>query len=97
METTEIEILVEPKLERPPLIQNGKFYRLFSPKKFILKVNTTTMIDLNFEIKIPDNLFQTIVLTPVPDQPMLKIDCKPFPINKFDHVFFKTEKQKQIL
>ena len=55
MTTKEIKILVDTKLEKPPLSTNGiKFYKIYLPEKLVLKPDSNTLINFHFKIKIAD-------------------------------------------
>ena len=58
-----VEIIVGKKLERPPLNTCCRYYRLYLPEEIAIDTNQCKDINLNFEIKLPDNvatiLFQT--------------------------------------
>ena len=55
-----VEIIVNKKLERPPLSIYGKYFKFYIPDDIVIKENQCNQISLNFEIKLPDNtrLFQ---------------------------------------
>ena len=58
-----VEIIVGQKLERPPLNTCCRYYRLYLPDEIAIDTNQCKDINLNFKIKLPDNvaaiLFQT--------------------------------------
>ena len=62
--TREIEISTELQIEKPPLSTNGRFYRIYSPKKFVLSPNEIKAINLRLKIKLPDGIQGIITLLP---------------------------------
>ena len=66
METTtrEIEISTEHQIQKPPLSSNGRFYRIYSPDKILLRQLEMKTIDLKFKVKLPDGIQGIIPLLP---------------------------------
>ena len=50
MEKT-IQILIKDKLERPPLLCGGSYYKIYLPQNVTLGPNQFKQVDLKFEIK----------------------------------------------
>lgn len=62
--TKETKILLDATLKRPPLLKNGKFFRIYLPKRVILETNVPKQVDLKFKIKILENVNNQIVMSP---------------------------------
>ena len=62
--TKETKILLDATLKRPPLLKNGKFFRIYLPKRVILETNVHKQVDLKFKIKILGNVNNQIVMSP---------------------------------
>ena len=66
-----IEIIVNKKIERPPLSIYGKYFKLYLPDDIVIKENQCKQISLNFKIKLPDNIIYKIIPTTLlRDQPI---------------------------
>ena len=77
MVAKEIEILTDSTLKRPPSFKS-KFFKLYSPKKIILNPDEHKQIDLKFKGKIPENLNNQIMLSPV-----FRDNCSKYKIYNF--------------
>ena len=66
MEKT-IQILIKDKLERPPLLCGGSYYKLYLPENVMLGPKQFKQVDLKFEIKathsIPIQILSDNILT----------------------------------
>ena len=60
--TREIKISTELQIEKPPLSTNGRFYRIYSLNKFVLRPNEIKTINLGLKIKLPDGILGIITL-----------------------------------
>ena len=60
----EIKISTELQIEKPPLSTNGRFYRIYSLNKFVLRPNEIKTINLGLKIKLPDGIQGIITLLP---------------------------------
>ena len=66
-----VEIIVNKKLERPPLSIYGKYFKLYLPSDIVIKDNQCKRISLNFKIKLPDNIISEVIpSTLLRDQPI---------------------------
>ena len=54
-----VEIVVGKTLERP-LNSCGKYYKLYLPKDIIIDTNQYKLVNLNFKIKVPENITSQI-------------------------------------
>ena len=78
-----VEIIVNKKLDRPPLSIYGKYFKLYLPDDIIIKENQCKQIGLNFKIKLPDKIiYEIIPSTLLRDQPieitgkLVTINCR---------------------
>ena len=62
--TREIKISTELQIEKPPLSTNGRFCRIYSPNKFVLRTNEIKTINLGLKIKLLDGIQSIITLLP---------------------------------
>ena len=51
-----IQILIKDKLERPPLLCRGKYFKIYLPEHVKLDPNWSRIVDLKFEIKATHNI-----------------------------------------
>ena len=58
-----VEIIVKELLERPPLNTSGKYFKLYLPNDIVIRENQQKQINLNFQIKVPDNIVHQIIST----------------------------------
>ena len=58
-----VEVIVKKSLERPPLNISGKYFKLYLPNDDVIRENQQKQINLNFQIKAPDNITHQIVST----------------------------------
>ena len=56
-----VEIVVEKTLERPSLNSCGRYYKLYLPKDIIIDTNQYKFVNLNFKIKVPENITSHII------------------------------------
>ena len=85
-----VEVIVNKKLERPPLSIYGKYFKLYLPDDIVIKENQCKQISLNLKIKLPDNIIYKIIPTALlRDQP-IEIICKLLTTNCGDkEIVFK--------
>ena len=57
------EIIVKKSLEQPPLNTSGKYFKLYWPNGIDIRENEQKQINLNFEIKVPDNTIHQVIST----------------------------------
>ena len=103
-----IEIIVNKKIERPPLSIYGKYFKLYLPDDIVIKENQCKQISLNFKIKLPDNIiYEIIPRTLLRDQPieiigkLLTSNCGHKEIvlkliNRKDYFTFKFSKNLEV-
>ena len=60
-----VEIIVKKSLKRPPLKTSFKYFKVFLPNNFVIIENKQKQINLNFQIKVPDNIIHQIISTTV--------------------------------
>ena len=60
----EIEISTGIQIEKLPLSTSGRFYRIYSPDKIVLRPWVIKTINLYFKIKLPDGIQGIITLLP---------------------------------
>ena len=58
-----VEIIVKKSLERLPLNTSGKYFKLYLSSDIVIRENQQKQINLNFEIKVPDNIIHHIIST----------------------------------
>ena len=56
-----VKIVIGKSLERPPLNSCGRYYKLYLPKDIITDTNQYTLVNLNFKIKVPENITSHII------------------------------------
>ena len=61
----EIEISTRIQIENPPFSTSGRFYRIYSPEKIVLRPWVIKTINLYFKIKLPDGIQGIITLLPI--------------------------------
>ena len=57
------EIIVKKLLEQPPLNTSGKYFKLYWPNDIDIRENEHKQINLNFDIKVPDNTIHQVIST----------------------------------
>ena len=60
-----VEIIVKKSLKQPPLKTSVKYFNVFLPNDFVIIENQQKQINLNFQVKVPDNITHQIVSTTV--------------------------------
>ena len=58
-----VEIIVKKSLEQPPLNTSGKYFKFYLPNDSVIRENQQKQINLNFQIKVPDNIIHQIIST----------------------------------
>ena len=56
-----VEIVVFKTLERPPLNSCSRYYKLYLPKVIIIETNQYKLVNLNFKIKVSENITSHII------------------------------------
>ena len=103
-----VEIVVGKTFERPPLNSCGWYYKLYLPKDIIIDTNQYKLVNLNFKIKVPENITSHIISNTLFKQQQLEITRKFLPtdsrykeviiklINKTQFFSFKFPKNTEI-
>ena len=103
-----VEIVVGKTLERPSLNSCSKYYKLYLPKDIIIDTNQYKPVNLNFKIKVPENITSHIISNTLLKQQQLEITGKFLPtdsrykeviiklINKTQFFSFKFPKDTEI-
>ena len=68
-----VGIVVEKTLERPSLNSCGRCYKLYLPKDIIIDTNQYKLVNLNFKIKVPENITSHIISNTLLKQQQLEI------------------------
>ena len=91
-----IEVVVEKTLERPPLSSCGRYYKLYLPKDIIIDTNQYKPVNLNFKIKVPENITSHIISNTLLKQQQLEITGKFLPTDsRYKEVIIKLINKKQ--
>ena len=56
-----VEIVVGKTLERPPLNSCSRYYKLYLLKVIIIDTNQYKLVNLNFKIKVSENIASHII------------------------------------
>ena len=72
-----VEIIVKKSLEWAPLNTSGKYFKLFLPNDIIIGENEQKQINLDFQIKVPDNIIHQVISTTLLKKQPVKI-CGEF-------------------
>ena len=103
-----VEIIVGQKLERTPLNTCCRYYRLYLPEEIAIDTNQCKHINLNFKIKLPDNVVSHIVSNTLLNKQPLEITGKFIQtanrykeiiiklVNKTEHFSFKFPNNTEI-
>ena len=84
------EIVVGKTLERPPLNSCSRYYKLYLPKDIIIDTNQYKLVNLNFKIKVPENITSHIISNTLLKQQQLEITGKFLPTDStYKEVVFK--------
>ena len=90
-----VEIVVGKTLERP-LNSCGKYYKLYLPKDIIIDTNQYKPVNLNFKIKVPENITSHIISNTLLKQQQLEITGKFLPTDsRYKEVIIKLINKKQ--
>ena len=90
------EIVVGKTLERPPLNSCGRNYKLYLPKDIIIDTNQYKPVNLNFKIKVPENITSHIISNTLLKQQQLEITGKFLPTDsRYKEVIIKLINKKQ--
>ena len=96
------------KLKRPPLNSCSQYYKLYLAKDIIIDTNQYKPVNLNFQIKVPENITSHFISNTLLKQQQLEITGKFFPtdsrykevvikfINKTQFFSFKFPKNTDI-
>ena len=71
MET--VEVIVKESLEWPPLNTSGKYFELYLPNDIVIREKEQKQINLNFQIKVPDNIIHQIISTTLLQKQLVEI------------------------
>ena len=74
-----VEIVVGKTLERPPLNSCSRYYKIYLPKDIIIDTNQHKLVNLNFKIKVPENITSHIISNTLLKQQQLEITGKFLP------------------
>ena len=58
-----VEIIVKKSLEQPPLNTTSQYFKLYLPNDIVIRENEQKQINLNFQIKVLDNIIHQIIST----------------------------------
>ena len=85
-----VEIIVKKLLEQPPLNTSGKYCKLYLPNDIDISENEQKQINLNFQIKVPDNIIHEVFSTTLLQKQPVEI-CSEFLTtnSKYDQVTLK--------
>ena len=88
-----VEIIVKKSYERPPLNTSGKYFKLYIWKDIEQK-----QINLNFKVKVPDNIINQIISTTLLQKQPVEI-CSEFLTtkSKYKEVILKLINKKIVL
>ena len=101
-----VEIVVEKTFERPPLKSCSPYHKLYLPKDIIIDTNQYKLVNLDFNIKVPENITNHIISNALLKQQQSEITGKFLPtgssykgviiklINKTQFLSFKFPKKK---
>ena len=90
------EIVVGKTLERPPLNSCSRYYKLYLPKDIIIDTNQYKLVNLNFKIKVPENITSHIISNTLLKQQQLEITGKFLPTDsRYKEVIIKLINKKQ--
>ena len=56
-----VEIVVGKALKRPPLNSCSRYHKLYLPKDIVIDRNQYKRVNLNFKIKVPENITNHII------------------------------------
>ena len=85
-----VEIIVKKLLEQPPLNTSGKYCKLYLPNDIDISENEQKQINLNFQIKVPDNIIHQIISTTLLQKQLVEICCEFVTTNsKYKEVILK--------
>ena len=91
-----VEIVVGKTLERPSLNSCSKYYKLYLPKDIIIDTNQYKPVNLNFKIKVPENITSHIISNTLLKQQQLEITGKFLPTDsRYKEVIIKLINKKQ--
>ena len=74
-----VEVVVGKTLERPPLNSCSRYYKIYLPKDIIIDTNQYKLVNLNFKIKVPENITSHIISNTLLKQQQLEITGKFLP------------------
>ena len=103
-----VEIVVGKALKRPPLNSCSRYHKLYLPKDIVIDRNQYKRVNLNFKIKVPENITNHIISNTLLRQQQSEITGKLLPtdsrykeviiklINKAQFFSFKFPKNTEI-
>ena len=74
-----VEIVVGKALERSPLNSCSRYYKIYLPKDIIIDTNQYKLVNLNFKMKVPENITSHIISNTLLKQQQLEITGKFLP------------------
>ena len=93
-----VEIVVGKTLERPPLNSCSRYYKLYLPKDIIIDTNQYKLVNLNFKIKVPENIASRIISNTLLKQQQLEITAKFLPTDsRYKEVIIKLINKTQLV
>ena len=93
-----VEIVVGKTLERPSLNSCSKYYKLYLPKDIIIDTNQYKPVNLNFKIKVPENITSHIISNTLLKQQQLEITGKFLPTDsRYKEVIIKLINKTQLV
>ena len=92
-----VKIVVGKTLERPPLNSCGRYYKLYLPKDIIIDTNLYKLVNLNFKIKMPQNIRSHIISNTLLKQQQLEITGRFLPTDsRYKEVISKLIHKTQL-
>ena len=89
-----IEIVVGKTLERAPL--NRRYYKFYLPKDIVIDTNQYKLVNLNFKIKVPENIMSHIIWNTLLKQQQFEITGKILPTDsRYKEVIIKLINKTQ--
>ena len=92
-----VEIIVKKSLKQPPLKTSVKYLNVFLPNDFVIVENQQKQINLNFQIKVPDNITHQIVSTTVLQKQPLDLRWVLTANSKYKNRLFSNLSIKQVV
>ena len=91
-----VEVVVGKTLKRPPLNSCSRYYKLCLSKDIIIDTNQYKLVNLNFKIKVPENIASHIIWNTLLKQQQFEITGKFLPTDStYKEIIIKFIKKKQ--